>query len=97
MIVVDGAHQLVEECAIDIVLDLNLVKGGDLLLELWISLVDALDDGWESPRGVGEGEDANEHHKYAEAFLCHADRRDVTVTNCEDRRDNEVHWWNIDF
>jgi hypothetical protein len=34
MIVVDGAHQLVEECAIDIVLDLDLVKGGDLLFKL---------------------------------------------------------------
>lgn len=62
MIVVDGAHQLVEECAIDIIVDLYLVKGGDLLFELRISLVDALDDGREGARGVGKGEDSNEHH-----------------------------------
>jgi len=45
MIVLDGAHQFVEECAIDVVLDLDLVEGGYLLFELRISLVDALDDG----------------------------------------------------
>ena len=49
MIVVDGAHQLVEQLAIHAVLDLDVVKGGDLLFELRISLVDALDDSRESP------------------------------------------------
>ena len=97
MIVVDGAHQLVEQLAIHAVLDLDVVKGGDLLFELRISLVDALDDSRESPSWIGEGKDAHEHHQYAEAFLCHADRRDVPVANCEDGRYSEVHWWNIDF
>ena len=91
MIVLDGAHQFVEECAIDVVLDLDLVEGGYLLFELRISLVDALDDGREGAGGEGEGEDADEHHEHAETFFCHADSRDVPVANCEDCCDREVH------
>ena len=91
MIVLDGAHQLVEQCAIHVVLNLDLVEGGDLLFELRISLIDALDDGRERPGGKGEGEDADDHHEHAKTFLCHADRRDVPVANCEDCCDREVH------
>ena len=72
MIVLGGAHQLVEQCAIHVVLNLDLVEGGDLLFELRISLIDALDDGRERPGGKGEGEDAYDHHEHAEQDDDHA-------------------------
>ena len=75
MIVLDGAHELVEQRAVHVVLGLDLVERGDLLFKLRVSLVDALDDGREGPSGEGEGEDAHEHHEHAETLFCHADRR----------------------
>ena len=49
-------------CPIQVVLSLDLVQGGDLLFELRVSFVYALDYDQESPRSIREEEDTNEHH-----------------------------------